>query len=207
MTRFKVNYFGKPSDSISEILMSNCNGRCSSLFELVSDYSGNFDIYTCDTLGADGLYQPQHIQHKNPRALWIQEVRPFRMQLFNLIENNMDKFMKQFQFDYIFTLDKELCRLSPNILYLEGNGSFIKYPGMYKKTKLCSMIASNKILTPAQKVRVEYANKLQYSLDLYGNGFNPIKCKSQGLNQYMFSVAIENTFSEGTFTKRYLIVF
>ena len=65
----------------------------------------------------------------------------------------------------------------------------------------------NKTITSAQKIRVEYANKFKDSLDLYGNGFNSIECKSQGLNQYMFSIAIENTFSEATFTEKILDCF
>lgn len=207
MTRFKINYFGKPSDSTDESLMSNYHGRYSSLFELVSDYSGKFDIFTCDTIDPGHIYQPKYIPYRYPRALWIQEVRPLRKKLFEYIEQNFDVFMECFKFDYIFTLDKELSSLKPNILYLEGNGSFIKYPGIYTKTKLCSMITSNKTITEAQKVRVEYASKFKECLDLYGNGFNPIECKSQGLNKYMFSVAIENTFSEATFTEKLLDCF
>ena len=156
MNRFKINYFGKPSDSSSESLMANYHGRLSSLFELVSDYSG-VDIFTCDTLVPGNIYQPQHIQHSHPRALWIQEVRPLRIQLFDTIEKNFSKFMKYFQLDYIFTLDKELSNLSPKIFYLEGNCSFIKCPGLFSKSKLCSMITSSKIITEAQKVRVNYA--------------------------------------------------
>ena len=187
--------------------MFHCNGRVSSIFEFVSDYSGDFDLFTCDTLVQGGINNPLNINHKYTRALWIQEPRPLRTELFKLIESKFEKFMSAYKFDYIFTLDKELSRKDPRIIFLEGNGSFIQTPGLYTKTKLCSMISSDKQITNAQRVRVGYANKFKNSLDLYGTGFNPVDCKSEALNEYMFSVAIENTFSEATFTEKILDCF
>ena len=207
MSRIKINYFGRPFDSASEADMFHYNGRISSIFEFVSDFSGDFDIFTHDTLVPGGINNPQHINHQYTRALWIQEPRPLQIELFKLIETYFEKFMSAYKFDYIFTLDKELSRNDPRIIFLEGNGSFIQTPGIYKKTKLCSMISSDKQFTDAQKVRVSYANMLKDSLDLFGIGFNPIDCKSEALNEYMFSVAIENTFSEATFTEKILDCF
>ena len=209
--RIRINHYSKYPKSCSEQILANYNGRLSSIFELVTDHSGVFDLYTCDTLLDPTLYQQtiakRYAKHNNPRALWIQEVRDLRKGLFTAIEADVNCFMKRYNFDYIFSIDKELSDLNPSILYLHGNGASIMRPGIYKKSKLVSMIASDKKLTPAQTTRVNYVRKLRGQLDLYGRGYNEIACKSAGLNDYMFSVAIENIFSKGTFTEKLLDCF
>lgn len=205
--RVKVNYFGKHSDNKSESSMANCNGRLSALFEFVSDYSGSFDLFTDDTLSPDNIYQAATIPHVHPRAFWIQEVRPLRENLYRVIEKDIEKFMRHFSFDYIYTLDRDFAELHPNFIFLVGNGTFIKKPGLFEKSKCCSMITSTKAFTDAQKIRLAYAKKFYSHLDLYGRGINPVNFKSEALNPYMFSVAIENTFSRSTFTEKLLDCF
>ena len=49
---------------------------------------------------------------------------------------------------------------------------------------------------------VESMNKAINRFDLYGRGFNPIDKKEEGLNDYKFSIVIENEFMENWFTEK-----
>lgn len=130
-------------------------------------------------------------------------------------------------YDMIFTHDKELidlgnemCReleMPEKFKFVPAQGSWIRDPGKwtkrcspyspYDKTKLVSMIASNKDWTSGHMERLGWVKKLRGSVDLYGRGFNPIEFKEQGLDDYMFSVAIENGQYETYFTEKLLDCF
>ena len=65
-----------------------------------------------------------------------------------------------------------------------------------------SMITSHKTMTPQQNFRVKFAKQNKSKFDLYGVGFNHIKNKNSGLDDYMFSVAIENATYDTYFTEK-----
>lgn len=66
-----------------------------------------------------------------------------------------------------------------------------------KKTKFMSMIVSDKTGTPLQRARLKLAKILAEGfpglVDLYGRGHNQIDDKAVALDDYMFSIAIENS--------------
>jgi hypothetical protein len=70
-----------------------------------------------------------------------------------------------------------------------------------KKTKVCSLIASQKHSLPGQHLRHVIA-KLGKNIDLFGRGYQPIKDKSIALDDYAFSVVIENVQVPGYFTEK-----
>ena len=73
------------------------------------------------------------------------------------------------------------------------------------KSKMVSFVTSNKNFTPGHAIRmqvVESMNKAINRFDLYGRGFNPIDKKEEGLNDYKFSIVIENEFMENWFTEK-----
>ena len=76
-----------------------------------------------------------------------------------------------------------------------------------KLKKLISMITSNKTFTEQQKFRVDFANKHKDKIDVFGRGFNEILNKEDGLNDYMFSVCIENATMDTYFTEKILDCF
>jgi len=86
-------------------------------------------------------------------------------------------------------------------------GSWIYDSGIHKKTKKVSMITSNKTITEQQSFRVNFAKENKSNIDLYGQGFKPIKSKEEGLNEYMYSVAIENDTYDTYFTEKLLDCF
>jgi hypothetical protein len=85
--------------------------------------------------------------------------------------------------------------------------SWIKKPKIYDKSRLISMITSNKVWTEQQRNRVDFAEKNKDIIDVYGRGFEEIEDKEQGLQDYMFSVCIENITYDSYFTEKILDCF
>ena len=121
------------------------------------------------------------------------------------IKNNVEEYFKVFK--YIFTHDKDLLSLDSRFKWCPAQGFWIKEPKIYEKTKMISMISSNKSFTEGQKNRLEWVNKIGDQVDLYGRGFNEIANKEEGLCDYMFSVVIENGVYESYYTEKILDCF
>lgn len=78
---------------------------------------------------------------------------------------------------------------------------------LYDKSKLISMIASNKIICAEHILRNKVANSVQNQVDLYGRGRNPINDKLDGLKDYCFSIAMENGNYDNMFSEKILDCF
>jgi hypothetical protein len=103
------------------------------------------------------------------------------------------------EFDHVFTFDHELIKLSEkchlfHYQYVRLSEDDWK---VHEKTKLVSMIASNKTFAEGHKLRHEVAQKLgqKYEIDLYGSGYNPFPAhgKIRALKDYMFTIVIQNS--------------
>ena len=105
-------------------------------------------------------------------------------------------------YDAIFTHNQELINLHSKFKFAPLQGSWITEPKLYEKSKLVSMICSNKVMCAGHEHRLSWAQKLQGHVDFYGRGFNEIQNKEEGLADYMFSVAIENASYETYFTEK-----
>ena len=110
-------------------------------------------------------------------------------------------------FEIIFTHDQRLLKLGKKYKWVPANGFWIKNPKIYEKSKMISMISSNKNFTEGHRTRLEWVSILRDQLDLFGRGFNKIKNKEEGLCDYMFSVAIENAQYKTYFTEKILDCF
>jgi len=111
-------------------------------------------------------------------------------------------------FKYIFTHNKNLIKIDKNFFkFAPANGTWISNPYISNKNKLISMITSNKSETEGHKKRLEIAKMFYNNLDLYGRGFNEIQKKEEGLEEYMFSICIENGMYETYFTEKILDCF
>jgi hypothetical protein len=66
-----------------------------------------------------------------------------------------------------------------------------------EKTKLISVICSNKTITPAQQLRIPFARALKdhfgERLDFFGRGFRAIDDKAEALVPYRYHVVLENS--------------
>lgn len=110
-------------------------------------------------------------------------------------------------FKYIFTHDRESLKLHNKIQWAPGWGTMVSSPNIYKKTKLISWVTSNNKTGEEREKRYSLIKNLKNSLDLYGYGFNPIYERQDGLKDYMFSIAYENSSYSGYFTEKIIDCF
>lgn len=75
------------------------------------------------------------------------------------------------------------------------------------KTKLISVIASNKAFTPEHAKRLNFAKKLKEhygdQIDFYGRGFKPMDDKLDALRDYRFNVVLENSSADDYFSEKF----
>lgn len=108
----------------------------------------------------------------------------------------------------IFTHDQELLNLDSDLFkFVPACGYWIESPTIHTKSKLLSFITSNKEMCEGHKYRLNWANKLRGKCDIFGRGINEIQKKEQGLNDYYFSIAIENGKYDTYFTEKILDCF
>jgi hypothetical protein len=113
----------------------------------------------------------------------------------------------QHKFDYVFTflpdnLANELKIKKEKYVHCHLGGAWVSFEeASNKKTKLVSLIASEKNYLPGHQLRHEIAKKIG-GIDLYGKAYKPIKNKSEALDEYAFSFVVENFSVPGYFTEK-----
>jgi hypothetical protein len=103
--------------------------------------------------------------------------------------------------------DYSLLKLDERVKWSPPSFCWIEEPSIRDKSRLVSMISSSKQMCDGHKKRLEYVNKYKGKLDLFGRGHSEIEKKEQGLDGYMFSVAIENDQYGGYFTEKIIDCF
>lgn len=136
---------------------------------------------------------------------WILESKYIKPNIINHLKQNQKKYLDTFE--YIFTHNQELLSLDSKFKWCPAQGFWIKEPKIYEKSKMISMISSNKAMTMGQRTRLQWVKMLEDQIDIYGRGINEIEFKEEGLCDYMFSVVIENGFYESYFTEKILDCF
>jgi hypothetical protein len=112
-------------------------------------------------------------------------------------------------FEMVFTHDRSLLELDDKIKYLPMGMTWIHNPAIRNKTKLVSMISSSKNMCDGHRYRLSWVDRLYGQLDFFGtaNGGVRIDNKETALDDYMFSVAIENASYSGYFTEKIIDCF
>jgi hypothetical protein len=110
-------------------------------------------------------------------------------------------------YDIIFTHNQDILKLDKKFQFLVANGFWIETPKIYTKTKLISMIMSNKRMFEGHVYRHTIADKFKEKIDIFGRGTKEIKLKEEGLKDYMFSIAIENNRYSSYFTEKIMDCF
>lgn len=106
-------------------------------------------------------------------------------------------------YEGVFTHDVTLLEVSPIFkLCRPGGTPFIHDGEIYKKSKLVSMIASNKVLCPDHVFRQRMIQKYKNECDHFGTGFNQIVNKVDGLREYCFSITMENGTYPNMFSEK-----
>jgi hypothetical protein len=135
---------------------------------------------------------------------WLLESPQMNESVIKYLVDNLE-ITKQ-HFKYIFTCMDSLISLGAPFTYSISNAVpwiWEKNRKIHEKTKLVSMIASDKGWLNGHKNRLQWVEKLKNKVDLYGRGRQfQLNDKEDGIRDYMFSVAIENDSSDAYFTEK-----
>ena len=175
------------------------HGKESKYIEWVKE--GGDATFYLDTTINDGVNHNQ----SGIKYLWLLESKYIKPGLVESILTNRQ--LVEDSYEIIFTHDQRLLSLGDKYKWVPAQGFWIKEPQIHKKTKMISMISSNKNMCEGHRLRLEWIDRLGDQVDLYGRGFNKIADKEEGLCDYMFSIAIENGQYETYFTEKLLDCF
>lgn len=139
------------------------------------------------------------------KILWGLESRFFNASFHLHVKDNLGEILEVY--DSIFTYDHDLIGLDPKFKWVPAMGTWIDLPGERKKERLASMISSNKSFTPQHIFRLNYASQHSEKMEIFGSSGVRLEKKEQGLDDYMFSVAIENDTCDVYFTEKILDCF
>jgi len=150
---------------------------------------------------------------------WLCESRAIVPELYNALKSGPELFFEHF--DAIFTCDDYLLSLDDRFKFaLSGSNlpwtplDSTWFPELHNKTKMCSLLASPKLMTEGHKLRHETADKLKDSVDVFGGVGGSKKVgttgvasanhptKEKALRDYMFSITIENDSYNNYFTEK-----
>lgn len=101
------------------------------------------------------------------------------------------------RFKKVFSYNRWIGDRIPNFQFVAHGGTWLRENdiGIYNKTKLCSMIFSDKQWNAGHRLRNSVYNiiKNKSSIDFYGSGVNRYtEYKISALREYMFSICMEN---------------
>lgn len=132
---------------------------------------------------------------------WLCESKTIQPGMYEWCKNNIEYLIQHF--NKVFTHDVSLASIHNIFQLTQCSGkSFIEIGQVYPKTKLVSMIASNKTQCEAHRYRQKVISKFSQKCDLYGRGHNPIDDKAVGLKDYCFSITMENATYSNMFTEK-----
>lgn len=110
-------------------------------------------------------------------------------------------------FKYIYTHNKKLLDYSSIYKFFPYQDTWIKENQIVNKSKLISFIVSDKQLTAGHILRHEILKKLPIKMDIFGRNIFDIDKKEYGLNDYYFSLVIENCKEDYYYTEKILDCF
>ena len=200
MKKHKFNLVGNTFDYIDAPRCS-VSGKISKFTEWVDD-GGEGTFYVDFSIG-----ESFNDSRNGPKYAWILESAAILPQITNWVKMNSDLMVSTF--DLIFTHNQELLNINPDkFKWVPAQGTGIKELKIYEKTKMISMISSNKNMCEGHRKRLEWVDRFKDQVDFFGRGFSTeIAKKEEGLCDYMFSIAIENASYETYFTEKLLDCF
>ena len=138
----------------------SCHGKESKYIEWVKD-GADATFYIDNTInngikdGRTGL-----------KYLWLLESRYIKPGLVESIIANRE--VVEQTYDIIFTHDQRLLSLGDKYKWCPAQGFWIKDPKVCEKSKMISMIASNKNMCEGHRLRLEWVDRIGDQVDLYG---------------------------------------
>jgi len=131
----------------------------------------------------------------------LMEPRAMNPFIYEWVLNNHNSFKN------IITYDKKLLENCDNTIFYPHCGCWIKEENqmIYEKSKILSIIASDKRQTEGHKLRhiaINFFREDNIGLDVYGRGYKPVAYKLESLKDYAFSLIIENSRADYYFTEK-----
>jgi hypothetical protein len=132
---------------------------------------------------------------------WLCESRTIIGGMYRWCANNIE--ILKSKYISVFTHDVGLASMSDIFVLTQcSSKSFLSQGEIYPKTKLVSMIASNKTMCEEHLYRQKIIKDFSNQCDHFGRGFNEIINKEDGLKDYCFSFALENATYSNMFTEK-----
>lgn len=190
MNKLKINMIGGGFQHA----ICSCGGSIPKYVEWQKDGSANISIHI------DRGIQIETNKNKINYG-FLSESKTILPDNYSWCVNNID-YLKN-NFINVFTHDKALLEISDIFKYTVCSSMpWVKNRQIHKKTKLLSMISSNKNFCKEHAYRLSIIEKYKNNIDLYGRGFKEIETKELGLNDYCFSIVIENATYDYMFTEK-----
>jgi hypothetical protein len=157
-----------------------------------------------------GLYN----NNKTNKFGWTCESKAIIPGVFDGLVHDIEKYKESYT--NIFTYDENLVNLDPVFFKYCPPGSNTPWTpineyGIHNKTKLVSFLCSNNSMTNGHKYRLFWAERLKDKVDMYGGACGSKQLgghcyhhqpKTEAMNDYMFSIVIENIKMDGYFTEK-----
>lgn len=149
------------------------------------------------------LKKVERLKTDQNKIAWLLEPKAILPDIYTYIENNFHNFFK------VLTYDRELLAKIDNGLFCPYGTYWVEDKINYNKSKLISIIASYKNFTPGQALRHQIINLFENKLDVYGRhpNYKTIETKNEGLDNYYFSVTVENSIQNSYWTEKLLDCF
>lgn len=140
------------------------------------------------------------------RIGWLTEPRTIVPEVYENLHHVMHKF------DLVLTHDDRLLSIYKNTKWIHGGGSYVGInvhgdgeEKIYPKTKLCSIISSDKTMCPLHILRKELALELKGSnVDTFGSfdGNQKWVPAMETVRDYAYSIVVENQISNAFWTEK-----
>lgn len=169
----------------------------------------NFSWYTGDDIVSEHVFftdkklqDVDDTQYNNVKKVaWLLEPKGIDPFIYDWILKNYHKF------DNVLTFDREVISQIDNGLF-QPYGTYWVDKVSPTKTDLISMIASYKKEATGHKIRHSIYKHFRDRIDMFGTITGKrLADKSTGLNDFRFSLAIENCKQDGYFTEKILDCF
>ena len=148
---------------------------------------------------------------KSPnKFLWLCESKGITPQQLEFVKQNYPQLKNIYK--KIFTHDITIIGLDDIFAYCPpaANMTWVKDKKINKKLKMLSMVSSGKNFCEGHRFRNNLMQKFKdnnYPIDYYGKLFNPFEKKEDVLNDYYFSVTIENEKYSNYYTEKLMDCF
>ena len=135
------------------------------------------------------------------KVAWLIESPAINRKAYQYLRENAHRF------DYVLTHNRALVD-GRKFLWYPFGGCWIPQaahgegPQLPAKTRNLSIIASSKKYTKGQRLRHRVIRWFGRHMDVYGRGYRPVEFKNEALEDYRFSVVIENAVADDYFTEK-----